>query len=74
MKEEQKTKLKTIDLSNLLKPYENKWVALSSDYKKILESGKSLEEIIKKCKKRKYKRPIYFKVLPFDKAFVPFNS
>jgi len=62
---------KAIDLSTILKPFENRWVALSEDYGKVLESGKSLKEIVEKCKKRECRNPIFFKVMPFDVAIVP---
>jgi len=60
-----------IDLSTILKPFENKWVALSEDYGKVLESGKSLKEVVEKCKKRECRNPIYFKVVAFDMAILP---
>ena len=66
--------LKPVDLSKKLRAYENKWVALSLDYRKIFSSGKSLEEAIKKlqgkCEKEKV---VFLKVLPFDMAYVPAN-
>lgn len=68
----QKIEFKAIDLSGILRPYENKWVALSNDYKEILASGTSLKEVTQKCKKKNCVKPIYFKVLPFDTAYAPF--
>lgn len=62
--------IKPIDLSKKLKPYENKWVALSFDYQQVFSSGKSLEEAIKNLKKP-IKEVIFLRVLPFDMAYVP---
>jgi len=64
--------LKSIDLSKILRPYENKWVALSLDYKKVLGSGKTLKEAKKKADKvgEKY---LFLKVFPFDISYVPAN-
>ncbi len=62
--------LKPIDLSKILLPFENKWVALSENYKKILASGKTLKEVTKKVNKSGEKG-ILLKVPPFDVSFVP---
>lgn len=61
--------MKAIDLSQILKPYENQWVALSIDYKKVLGAGNSLVEVEKQAKK-KAKRFIFHKVLPFS-TYIP---
>lgn len=50
--------LKPIDLSKILLPFENKWVALSEDQKEVLGSGKTLQEAEKEAKKTK--KSIYF--------------
>lgn len=65
--------LKTIDLSKKLRPYENKWVALSLDYRKIFSNGKTLEEAIKNLKGKSKEKVIFLKVLPFDMVYVPTN-
>ncbi len=62
--------LRPIDLSKILLPFENKWVALSENYKKVLVSGKTLKEITKKVNKNGQKG-ILLKVPPFDVSFVP---
>jgi hypothetical protein len=38
-------KLELLDLSDLLKGYEKKWVVISFDESKIIASGDSIEEI-----------------------------
>lgn len=62
--------MKPIDLSKILLPYENKWVALSEDNKKVLGAGKTLEEARKQAEKTK-KRFLFLKVPPFDVSYVP---
>lgn len=69
----QKQALKPIDLSKILLPYENQWVALSLDYKKVIGAGKTLAEAKKKADK-KGKKYRFLKVPPFDVAYVPANS
>ncbi len=59
-----------INLTEKLKPYENKWVALSLDYRQVLSSGKTLKETIEKLKKDK-DQVVFMKVLPFDMGYVP---
>jgi len=44
---------KTPDLSKLLKNHSAGWVAISSDYKKIVVSGKTLKEVTEKVNKKK---------------------
>lgn len=62
--------VKFIDLSKKLKPYENKWVALSLDHKRILGVGDSLKEAREKAKK-KSKRYIFLKLPPFNVSYIP---
>lgn len=63
--------LKSINLSKRLRPYEDKWVALSMDYRQVFSSGKTLKEAIKNLKKKSKDEVIFMKVLPFDMAYVP---
>jgi hypothetical protein len=49
------------DLRKLLKPYANKWVALSSNHKKVIAKGSELKEVIAKVK---IKDAIFMKVFP----------
>lgn len=62
--------LKPVDLSKILLPYENKWVALSDDNKKVLGAGDTLEQARKQAEKTK-KRFLFIKVPPFDVSYVP---
>lgn len=42
--------MKKINFVKLLKNYKSGWVAISSDYSKIIFSGKTLKEVMKKTK------------------------
>ena len=64
------TILEPIDLSKKLRLYENKWVVLSLDHKKILGAGKTLKEAKEKAEK-KSKKYIFLKLPPFDVSYVP---
>lgn len=44
--------MKTINLTKLLKNFSSGWVAITSDYKKILASGKTLKEVTQMVKKQ----------------------
>jgi hypothetical protein len=50
------------------KDHENKWVAFSADYKKIVDYAKSLRELQKKVGKTKV---VYLKVFPSDVVLAP---
>jgi hypothetical protein len=50
------------------KDHENKWVAFSADYKKIVDYAKSLRELQKKVGKTKV---VYLKVFPTDVVLAP---
>ncbi|MEO0087215.1 MAG: DUF5678 domain-containing protein [candidate division WOR-3 bacterium] len=64
--------LKPIDLSKKLKRYENKWVALSLDNKKILGAGDALKEAKEKAE-RKNKDYILIKLPSFKVSYIPFS-
>ena len=55
-------KMKIKDLSKILKPYHNEWVALSDDEKKVVGRGKTLNEAIKRAKQKGIDFPIVTKV------------
>jgi len=62
------TPQKNYDLRKLLKPYANKWVALSRDRKKIVAQGNELREVIKKAGSRDV---TLFKVFPKESFYMP---
>ncbi len=58
------------DFRKLLKPYANKWVALSRDRKNVIAMGNELKEVASKVKS---KDVIFFKVFPTDSFYMPQN-
>ena len=58
------------DLRRVLKGYENKWVALSLDYSKVLGAGNSLKEAKEKAEKKGGKY-VFLKLPPFNVSYVP---
>lgn len=54
--------LKTKDLSKILEPYSNEWVALSRDEKRILSSGQDLKEVVRIAQEKGELHPIVTKV------------
>ena len=60
--------IKNYNLTDLLKPYVNKWVALSPDHKEVVSSGDTLEETAAKIKE---KDVVFMKVFPLDALYAP---
>lgn len=55
--------------------FENKWVATDPEGKKVLESARTIAELEKKLSKMKAGADVVLKkILPLDKAYVPFNA
>ncbi len=57
-----------IDFAKLLKNYKSGWVGISSDFKSVISSGKTLKEVQEKTKETKEK--IYF--FPADQTYNDF--
>ena len=57
--------------TKLLLPYENKWVALTTDRKKVVASGRTIKELDKNLIKQRIKNVVLTKVLPFDQVLSP---
>lgn len=55
-----------LDLTLVLKPYEDKWVVLSEDNKKVLAHGDSFDDIVEKVM-----MGIVLKVPRFDSSISP---
>lgn len=55
----------------LLKEFQNKWVAFNKDYSRILASGNSSQEIDKKMRKVREKASVIEYVIPFDQTISP---
>lgn len=60
-----------MNLSNILGTNVNKWVALTSDRKKVVASATDLKKLDMKVKEANIKDVIYHYVLPLDKSFSP---
>lgn len=57
-----------INFVKLLKDYKSGWVAISSDYKSVILSGKTLKEVTGKAKELKER--VYF--FPVEKNYSDF--
>lgn len=57
-----------INFAKLLKDYKAGWVAISSDFKSVVYSGKTLKDVMEKSKKLKEK--VYF--FPAGQSFSDF--
>jgi hypothetical protein len=54
-----------------LKPYENKWVAVSPDYVTVVASGGTLKEAHAHVPRGEREMVVFHKVLPFDALYIP---
>lgn len=61
---------KPIDLTEKLKPYNNKWIALSFDHKKLIAAADTLQATREKAEKQN-KQYLLLKLPPFDIHYVP---
>ena len=59
-----------IDLTKLLSPYQGQWVALSSDERRVLGHGKTIDEALEGSKKCGEERPILIKAPDQHSAFL----
>lgn len=50
------------DLSEILRPYEGKWVAISEDKASVLCYADSIEELLRRCKEHEALKPIILRV------------
>lgn len=65
------TIIKAPELNEILKPFENKWVALSSDEKEVISSGDTLSEVESKLNEKEKHEAVFFKVIPFSVGVAP---
>ena len=56
---------------NPLIPFEDKWVALTMDNKRVVASGVTIKELEEKMDKIGNCEVIFTKVLPFDQFYSP---
>ena len=69
-----RTKTKKPSFAELIRPYENKWIAIAPDYSRVVASGDSLEEVDTKVPPEDREKVILHRVLPFDAVFVPASA
>ena len=62
---------KNYNLSKLLKGYENKWVALSPDYRRVVSSGDKLQDATSRLTEDERDRMVYLKVI--SPNYAPFT-
>ncbi|MDD5347025.1 MAG: DUF5678 domain-containing protein [Candidatus Omnitrophica bacterium] len=53
--------MKIIDFTKVFKKYRNRWIALT-DSDEVICDGKSLDEVMKKSKRKGYDEPVTMKV------------
>lgn len=62
-----------IDWTNIYKKYKGLWVALKEDETTVISSGKTVNGVMEKSKKKGFNSPILFrvpaKVIPYIGAF-----
>jgi hypothetical protein len=58
-----------IDLSKIISRYKKEWLALSSDNKRLIATGRTLREALEKSKKEGVKDPSVFKAAPVGRFF-----
>lgn len=65
-------KMKKNDLSEILRSYDNMWVALSKDNNKVIEADKTLKRLFKKLKGKDVREFEFMKVPNFSMSYAPF--
>lgn len=58
-------------LTQILIPYQNQWVAVTKDRKKVLTFAKDAKSLNNKLQKIKLKEVIMMYVLPMSKSYSP---
>lgn len=58
----EKSSIKVKDLSKILEPYSDEWVALSEDEERVVGSGKTIKEVLREAKEKGENAPIITKV------------
>lgn len=62
--------MSVIDLSKLLSRYKKGWLALSPDNRHLIATGKTLDEVLEKAKKKGVGNPSVLKATPIDHLMV----
>ncbi|OGZ46284.1 MAG: hypothetical protein A3J54_02630 [Candidatus Ryanbacteria bacterium RIFCSPHIGHO2_02_FULL_45_13b] len=68
----QKMRSKKSNLGKILKSYEEKWVALSPDKRRVISSGDTLKEVESKIDSKDIEHVIFMKVPPSGMVFIAF--
>jgi len=58
------------NLAEIIKPYENKWVALSPDESAVVSSGDTMQEAESNVNPKELEEVIFMKVPPSDRTFL----
>lgn len=66
-----KKKVQKKDLSKLLRPYENMWVALSKDNTQVIRAAKTLKVLLDQLGREDHRKFEFMKVPEFDKCYAP---
>lgn len=61
-----------VNLARLLRPFADKWVALSPDKKRVVADGHTLRETERKIDPKNIEEVIFMKAPSFTKLFVPY--
>lgn len=59
-----------INLSKILSKYKKGWLALSPDSRKLIATGKTLEEVLEKARKKGVANPGLLKASPVNSLFI----
>jgi len=59
-----------INISKILSKYKKGWLALSPDNWKLIATGKTLDEVLKKAREKGIKNPGLLKAAPADRLLV----
>jgi len=65
--------MKVIDQTKICRKYPGSWVALKSDEETVIASGETVKEVMKEAQKKRYPKPILFrvptKIIPYVGGF-----
>lgn len=61
--------MKNINLSSILKKHTEGWLAFSPDNRRLVATGKTLKEVLKKSREKGIKDPSVLKAAPFQAMF-----
>ena len=67
------SKEKELNLSKLLAPYKDKWVALRPDFSHVSASGETLTETRSKLSEKEREELYFMRVIAWDTAYEPFS-